>query len=77
MDALLQDDPEQARELANEARARIDTIDEGTQAIENVLRELEARQAQRLGLVVDSLSRTADYGVNIAESATQKTAPRP
>jgi len=30
-----------------------------------------------LGLVVDSLSRTADYGGNIAETALQKAAPRP
>jgi phosphate uptake regulator len=77
MDALLQDDPDRARGLANEIRADVRTVDEGTREAEGVLRELEPQQAQLLGLVVDSLSRTADYGVNIAESATQKTAPRP
>ena len=77
MNALLHEDPERAMGLASEARASTRAIDEGTQAVEAVLRTLEPQQAQLLGLVVDSLSRTADYGVNIAENATQKTAPRP
>jgi len=77
MDALLQDDPDRAMGLANEARASVSDIDEQTREIENILRDLEPQQAQLLGLVVDSLSRTADYGVNIAENAMQKTAPRP
>ncbi|PSP62300.1 histidine kinase [Halobacteriales archaeon QH_8_64_26] len=77
MDALLHEDPERAMGLASEARASTRAIDEGTQEVEAVLRTLEPQQAQLLGLVVDSLSRTADYGVNIAENATQKTAPRP
>jgi phosphate uptake regulator len=77
MDALLHEDPERAMGLASEARTSTRAIDEGAQEVEGVLRELEPQQAQLLGLVVDSLSRTADYGVNIAENATQKTAPRP
>jgi phosphate uptake regulator len=77
MDALLHEDPERAMGLASEARASTRTIDEGTREVEAVLRTLDPQQAQLLGLVVDSLSRTADYGVNIAENATQKTAPRP
>jgi phosphate uptake regulator len=77
MNALLHEDPERAMGLASEARASTRAIDEGTQEVEAVLRTLEPQQAQLLGLVVDSLSRTADYGVNIAENATQKTAPRP
>jgi phosphate uptake regulator len=77
MDALLQDDPERAQGLASEARTSLRTIDETTRRIDGLLRELEPQQAQLLGLVVDSLSRAADYGVNIAENATQKTAPRP
>ena len=77
MDALLQVDPETAMELANEARASIREIDEPTREIDSILRELEPQQAQLLGLVVDSISRTADYGGNIAETAMQKTAPQP
>jgi phosphate uptake regulator len=77
MDALLQDDPEEAMSLANEARANVSGIDERTRDIEGILRDLEPQQAQLLGLVVDSLSRTADYGANIAENAMQKTAPKP
>ena len=42
-----------------------------------MLRDLEPVQAQSLGLIVDSLSRSADYGGNIAETALQKAAPRP
>jgi len=41
------------------------------------LHDLEPHDAQNLGLVVDSLSRSADYGGNIAETALQKAAPRP
>jgi phosphate uptake regulator len=77
MEALFTDDPEDATRLANQARADVRDIDEHTRAIDDLLHDLEARQAQHLGLVVDSLSRSADYGGNIAETALQKAAPTP
>jgi phosphate uptake regulator len=78
MDALLEDDPETATRMANEARGMVPAVDEKTRSVDNAIRRLDDPQrAQRLGLVVDSLNRTADYGANIAESALQKAAPRP
>ncbi|MGA9400983.1 MAG: histidine kinase, partial [Haladaptatus sp.] len=71
------DDSEEATELANDARESILDIDEHARAIDKLLRKQDPQQAQLLGLVVDSLSRCADYGGNIAETALQKAAPRP
>jgi len=77
MDALLTDDPDEASELASEARRGIEEVDATVREVDQQIYEFEAQKAQALGLVVDSLSRTADYGGNIAESALQKAAPRP
>ena len=77
MEALLTDDAEEATEQANDARARIPGVDETARDVDSKVRELDPQSAQILGRVVDSLSRTADYGGNIAESALQKAAPRP
>jgi len=77
MDALLEEDSEEAVELANEARRGIRDVDERVREVDDEIREFDPQLAQVLGLVVDSLSRTADYGGNIAESALQKAAPRP
>ncbi|MFB6267892.1 MAG: PhoU domain-containing protein [Halodesulfurarchaeum sp.] len=77
MDALFAEDPTEATDLANGARADVTDIDEQARAIDEHLRELEPRQARSLGLIVDSLSRSADYGGNIAETALQKAAPTP
>jgi len=78
MDALFEDDSEEATRMANEARSMISDIDAHAREVDNEIRQLDDPQrAQRLGLVVDSLTRTADYGSNIAESALQKAAPRP
>jgi phosphate uptake regulator len=79
MDALFTDDDDDATELANEARAEVMAVEKRTREADEVLRSaaLEPRQAQALGLVVDSLSRAADYGGNIAESALQRAAPSP
>ena len=77
MDALLAEDSEEAVEAANEARGRIRTVDERAREVDKEIREFDPQLAQVLGLIVDSLSRTADYGGNIAESALQKAAPRP
>ncbi|MFC6903606.1 PhoU domain-containing protein [Halalkalicoccus tibetensis] len=78
MDAFLEDDSGRATRLANQAREDVEALDEHTRTVDDEIRELDdAHQAQFLGLVVDSLSRTADYGGNIAETALQKAAPRP
>ncbi|MFB6139325.1 MAG: PhoU domain-containing protein [Halosimplex sp.] len=78
MDALLEDDADEAVALATEARADLPEIDERARDVDDVIRDLDDPElAQSLGLVVDSLSRTADYGGNIAESALQKAAPSP
>jgi len=77
MDALLEDDPDDATRLANDARNSVLEIDEYTRGIDELLHGLEPEDTQNLGLVVDSLSRSADYGGNIAETALQKAAPRP
>jgi len=78
MDALLAEESDEAVELAHEARGRISEVDSKAREVDNLIREFDDPQrAQRLGLVVDSLTRTADYGSNIAESALQKAAPRP
>jgi phosphate uptake regulator len=77
MDALLADDAEEGVRLANAARAQIQVVDDRAREVDKRVREHDPQSAQVLGLVVDSLSRTADYGGNIAESALQKAAPRP
>ncbi|MFC7045068.1 PhoU domain-containing protein [Halobacteriaceae archaeon GCM10025711] len=77
MDALFADDTGEATEMANDARECIPEIDQHARAIDDLLRDLEPRHAQHLGLIVDSLSRSADYGGNIAETALQKAAPKP
>ncbi|WP_424000756.1 PhoU domain-containing protein [Haloarcula salina] len=77
MDALLAEESDEAVELANDARARIPAVDDTAREVDGEIREFDPQSAQVLGLVVDSLSRTADYGGNIAESALQKAAPRP
>jgi len=77
MDALLAEESEKATQLGHEAIEAVREIDQHTRAIDDQLRDLEPMQAQSLGLIVDSLSRSADYGGNIAETALQKAAPRP
>ncbi|WP_423747051.1 phosphate uptake regulator PhoU (plasmid) [Haladaptatus sp. SPP-AMP-3] len=76
-EALLADDRENAVRLANEARHAVSEVDRHGRAIDDHLRDLGPRQAQQLRLSIDSLSRCADYGGNIAEAALQKAAPRP
>ena len=77
MDALFADDSEEATRLANEARTGVRAIDERVRAIDELLRDLDPTRAQLLGLVVDSVLRSADYGGNVAETALQKAAPTP
>ncbi len=77
MDALFAEESEEANRLGHEALASVLEIDEHTRTVDDMLRELEPIQAQSLGLIVDSLSRCADYGGNVAETALQKATPRP
>ena len=77
MDALLTDDAEEATRLANDSRESVQRIDAHAREIDDLLRELGSTRAQLLGLIVDSISRSADYGGNIAETALQKAAPTP
>ena len=77
MDALFLDDSEEATRQANHARESVQEIDAHARSIDELLRELDPTRAQLLGLVVDSLSRSADYGGNIAETGLQKAAPTP
>ncbi len=77
MDALFADGSDDATELGHAALESVLEIDQYTRTIDDRLRELDSIEAQSLGLIVDSLSRCADYGGNIAETALQKAAPRP
>ncbi|WP_440764344.1 PhoU domain-containing protein [Natronorubrum sp. DTA7] len=77
MDALVAEETGEATRLGHAALESVLEIDEHTRTIDDMLRELDPVQAQSLGLIVDSLSRSADYGGNIAETALQKAAPRP
>jgi len=77
MDALLMDEERDATELANDAREHVREMDRHTRAVDDLIRDLDAQQAQLLGLIVDSLSRSGDYGGNVAETALQRAAPRP
>ncbi|WP_440771018.1 PhoU domain-containing protein [Natronorubrum sp. DTA28] len=77
MDALFAEDSDEATKLGHEALESVLEIDEHTRTIDDMLRELDPVQAQSLGLILDSLSRSADYGGNVAETALQKAAPRP
>jgi phosphate uptake regulator len=77
MDALFAEESAEANEHGHSALAAVPEIDEHTRRVDEILRELDPIQAQSLGLILDSLSRCADYGGNIAETALQKAAPRP
>ncbi|MDQ2051067.1 phosphate uptake regulator PhoU [Natronolimnohabitans sp. A-GB9] len=77
MDALFAKEGDEATDLGHDALESVREIDEHTRRIDDILRDLEPVQVQSLGLVLDSLSRSADYGGNIAETALQKAAPRP
>ncbi|RDZ44642.1 phosphate uptake regulator PhoU [Haloferax sp. Atlit-10N] len=77
MDALFAEESDEASRLANESREAVQAIDASARGIDELLRGLDPARAQLLGLIVDSVSRSADYGGNIAETALQKAAPTP
>lgn len=70
---------ERLTDLTDEARERVRGVDSSARKVDDRVREcgLEPGPAPALGLVVDSLSRSADYGGNIAEKALQTAAPAP
>jgi phosphate uptake regulator len=70
-------DPDRAIRLSDEAGDANATVHDGARALDTELQEADADSAVGLGLVVDSLSRVADYGGNVAEVARQRAAPRP
>ena len=43
----------------------------------STVKDLDVSDAQKIGLVLDSVSRCADYGGNIAETVLQKVSPHP
>ncbi|WP_330632265.1 phosphate uptake regulator PhoU [Halocatena halophila] len=77
MEALLEDDTETATRLGTNAREHVREIDTLAREVDGIIRGLDPQPAQLLGLIVDSLSRSADYGGNIAETALQNAAPKP
>ncbi|AEH37423.1 phosphate uptake regulator PhoU [Halopiger xanaduensis] len=77
MDALFAEDSDEATAQSHDALEAVPAIDEHTRRIDDILRDLDPVMAQSLGLILDSLSRSADYGGNVAETALQKAAPRP
>lgn len=78
VDALLETDAEVATREAESVLERLPAVTERARSVSNTVVEIEeSERAQRLGLVVDSLSRTADYGGNVAESAFLSATPRP
>jgi phosphate uptake regulator len=79
LDGMFAEDPDEATRKGNKARDAATDIDALSRAVDEAIRtaDLDSMEAQQLGLIVDSLSRTGDYGGNIAETALQKAAPSP
>ena len=70
-------DPERATVLADRAADANADVRRRAQSLDTELRAADAGVAVGLGLAIDSLSRVADYGGNVAEVARQRAAPRP
>jgi phosphate uptake regulator len=68
---------ETGTDRGNQLRNRTDDCEATVREIEAELWDLDPAIAQRLSLVVDSLSRSADYGGNVAEIALQRAMPTP
>jgi len=77
MDAMVEQQAAESTALATRAREQVDRVGERARDTDSLVRELDRNQAQRMGLVLDSLKRSADYGGNIAETALQNASPRP
>jgi phosphate uptake regulator len=75
--AFVETDADRAVRLANEARAANDRTGELARDLDAAVRDVDPDLAGPLGLAVDSLSRVADYGGNVAEVALQRAFPAP
>ncbi len=76
LESLLEsDDDREATELANAALDSLPEVEGMTKKADQLIRGLEPGEAQQMGLVVDSIARTADYGANVSETALQSAAP--
>ena len=76
IDALDVEEPATVKH-GNRLRNRTDDCEATVREIEAELWDLDPAVAQRLSLIVDSLSRSADYGGNVAEIALQRAMPNP
>lgn len=77
MRSLLELEDSEATRLANDALDSVPEIEERAKELDQMVHGFDAQRAQLLGLVIDSVLRTADYGANISEIALQSAAPSP
>jgi phosphate uptake regulator len=75
--AFFETDPDAAIRMAHEARRANVAANERVKLVSEATRDLDTERARSVGLVVDSLSRAADYGGNVAEVALQRAFPSP
>ncbi|MFP4589270.1 MAG: PhoU domain-containing protein [Candidatus Bipolaricaulota bacterium] len=64
-------------ELANQSLARGPQIESTLLELNRSLRELNPQSSQLIGIVVDSIDRVKEYGINIAETALNSSCPLP
>jgi phosphate uptake regulator len=76
-EALFLDDADEATARATAALNEADDASDLELAANAELEGLSPSTAQSLRLVLDSLTRCAEYGGNVAETAIQHAAPRP
>lgn len=65
---------ETAIETAHSALDRRDELTENLEALERELHEQDVSESHLIALTLDSITRTAEYGANIAETALQTAA---
>lgn len=76
LESLMEAEEEsKATDLANAALDSLPEVERRTKEADRLVRGLEPQDAQLMGLVVDSIGRTADYGANVSETALQSAAP--
>jgi phosphate uptake regulator len=76
-ESFFETDGDRAVRLANEAREENERVADVARDVDAKVRTLDPVGSGRLGLAVDSLSRVADYGGNVAEVALQRALPAP
>ena len=77
MRSFLELEGDEAIRLANDALDTVPEIEKRAKELDQTVHGFDAQRAQLLGLVIDSVLRTADYGSNISEIALQSAAPEP